>query len=69
MRSRTRLAIALAAALTMTACASSVPRASALPRPLHLLADLLDALPPPVRVSYRDAQDIDDELVAMLEGR
>ena len=57
---------------TITAITELCPETSALsalPRPLHLLADLLDALPPPVRVSYRDAQDIDDELVAMLEGR
>lgn len=40
---------------------------SALPRPLHLLRDHLELLPPVVRLSYAEADDVLDGLADLLE--
>ena len=40
-----------------------------LDRPLHRLAELLEASGPVLRVRYAEASDIEDDLVALLAGR
>ncbi len=40
-----------------------------LDRPLHLLADLLEASGPVLRVRYAEASEIEDYLSALLAGR
>lgn len=54
----------------MDAIAALCPESSslsALPRPLHALADLLDSIPPVLRVHYAEADSVLPQLTALLE--
>lgn len=62
MHSRIRLASVLAAALTMTACASSVPRGNALPKPLPAAALQLCPAPGPA-----PGNQVDEAAVALMD--
>ena len=62
MRSRLRRLLALAAALTMTACASSVPRVNALPKPLP--AASLQQCPEP---GPAPGSDVDEAAAALMD--
>ena len=62
MRSKTRLVIVLVAALTMTACASSVPPVTALQRPLPAAALQLCQVPPML-----DSAEVDDVAAALMD--
>ena len=62
MPSKTRLAIVLAAALTMTACATSAPRESVLPKPLP--AASLQLCPAPGSAL---GSDVDEAAAALMD--
>ena len=62
MHSRLRLLLALVAVLMMTACASSVPPASALQRPLPAAALQLCQVPPML-----DSAEVDDVAAALMD--
>lgn len=62
MHSRALLASALAAVLTMTACASSPPPASGLPRPLPAAALQLCPEPGPA-----PGNEVDDVAAALMD--